>query len=274
VFLNNRYYNPTLGVFLSVDPLVSATGDPYLYAGGNPTTLSDPNGLWPCISCAWDGATDAVSGAVGAVVDAGASVVSGAYNRTSTLVTYEFDATVRRASNPLQSTWDFFSGTTEIEQFSALETIVFDDARLYKNGRYCGQEAECFTGSDAFGGAADATTTGHTIRISGTKSPSKTLVAHEMQHVYDIESVGGVGFYASYGAFSVACGCYRDNPWEKRAYSITNNYPQEKPSGLFGQWTSSMWSWLTGGGASLVGPTVGAGSSSPPGFTRSRLRPY
>lgn len=45
VFLNNRYYDPTTGVFLSVDPLVATTGDPYLYANGNPTTLSDPLGL-------------------------------------------------------------------------------------------------------------------------------------------------------------------------------------------------------------------------------------
>ena len=43
--LNNRYYDPTVGVFISVDPLVSATGNPYLYAGGNPTTRSDPSGL-------------------------------------------------------------------------------------------------------------------------------------------------------------------------------------------------------------------------------------
>ncbi len=42
-YLNNRYYDPTLGVFLSLDPLVSATGDPYLYAAGNPTRLSDLN---------------------------------------------------------------------------------------------------------------------------------------------------------------------------------------------------------------------------------------
>ena len=42
VFLNNRYYDPTLGVFLSVDPLVSKTGTPYLYAAGNPATLADP----------------------------------------------------------------------------------------------------------------------------------------------------------------------------------------------------------------------------------------
>jgi hypothetical protein len=46
-YLNNRYYDPQLGVFLSVDPLVATTGDPYLYANGNPTTLSDPTGLMP-----------------------------------------------------------------------------------------------------------------------------------------------------------------------------------------------------------------------------------
>ena len=46
-YLNNRYYDPTIGVFLSVDPLVGKTGQPYLYANGNPTTLSDPSGLDP-----------------------------------------------------------------------------------------------------------------------------------------------------------------------------------------------------------------------------------
>jgi len=45
VFLNNRYYDPTTGTFLSVDPLVAKTGQAYLYAAGNPTTLSDPSGL-------------------------------------------------------------------------------------------------------------------------------------------------------------------------------------------------------------------------------------
>jgi RHS repeat-associated protein len=47
-YLNNRYYDPTVGVFLSVDPLVTSTGDPYLYGHGNPVTLSDPSGLEPC----------------------------------------------------------------------------------------------------------------------------------------------------------------------------------------------------------------------------------
>ena len=45
VFLNNRYYDPATGVFVSVDPLVGRTGTPYLYANGNPSTFSDPNGL-------------------------------------------------------------------------------------------------------------------------------------------------------------------------------------------------------------------------------------
>jgi len=47
VFLNNRYHDPTTGAFASVDPLVAKTGQPYLYANGNPTTLSDPSGLDP-----------------------------------------------------------------------------------------------------------------------------------------------------------------------------------------------------------------------------------
>jgi RHS repeat-associated protein len=47
-YLNNRYQDPVTGVFLSVDPLVGKTGQAYLYASGNPTTLSDPTGLEPC----------------------------------------------------------------------------------------------------------------------------------------------------------------------------------------------------------------------------------
>lgn len=56
IYLNNRYHDPTLGVFISVDPLVQMTGEPYIYASGNPTTLSDPSGLEPCPldGCKWE----------------------------------------------------------------------------------------------------------------------------------------------------------------------------------------------------------------------------
>jgi RHS repeat-associated protein len=46
-YLHHRFYEPATGVFTTVDPLVASTGTPYLYANGNPTTLSDPNGLDP-----------------------------------------------------------------------------------------------------------------------------------------------------------------------------------------------------------------------------------
>ncbi len=48
-YLNNRHYDPALGSFLSVDPLVSTTGEPYVYGSANPVTLSDPDGLMPCV---------------------------------------------------------------------------------------------------------------------------------------------------------------------------------------------------------------------------------
>ncbi|MDJ0770486.1 MAG: RHS repeat-associated core domain-containing protein [Ilumatobacter sp.] len=48
VCLNNRHHDPTLGQFISVDPLVTQTSEPYIYASGNPITWSDPSGLETC----------------------------------------------------------------------------------------------------------------------------------------------------------------------------------------------------------------------------------
>lgn len=45
IYLRARYYDPASGQFLSRDPLVVATRDPYGYADGNPVTSSDPSGL-------------------------------------------------------------------------------------------------------------------------------------------------------------------------------------------------------------------------------------
>jgi RHS repeat-associated protein len=44
VYLLHRYYDPSTGQFLSVDPLVDVTGQPYAYAGGDPVNRSDPRG--------------------------------------------------------------------------------------------------------------------------------------------------------------------------------------------------------------------------------------
>ena len=47
-YLRARYYDPTTGQFLTVDPLVTTTNAPYTYAGDNPVNGSDPSGL--CVS--------------------------------------------------------------------------------------------------------------------------------------------------------------------------------------------------------------------------------
>jgi len=41
----HRYYDPTVGQFISPDPLVQETGDLYGYAGGDPVNSDDPSGL-------------------------------------------------------------------------------------------------------------------------------------------------------------------------------------------------------------------------------------
>ncbi len=49
IYLVNRYYDPSTGQFLSVDPLVGVTDQPYQYVGGDPVNGSDPLGLWWCM---------------------------------------------------------------------------------------------------------------------------------------------------------------------------------------------------------------------------------
>jgi RHS repeat-associated protein len=46
VYLINRYYDPTTGQFLTVDPLVDETGQAYAYVGDEPVNRSDPSGQY------------------------------------------------------------------------------------------------------------------------------------------------------------------------------------------------------------------------------------
>ena len=46
LYMVNRYYDPTVGQFISVDPAVSSTNQPYVFVGGDPINQADPLGLW------------------------------------------------------------------------------------------------------------------------------------------------------------------------------------------------------------------------------------
>jgi RHS repeat-associated protein len=75
VYMRAREYDPATAQFLTVDPLVSATHEPYVYGGDNPLTYRDRSGLGieeileggsgiPCPWCsAAEGAAEALEGA-------------------------------------------------------------------------------------------------------------------------------------------------------------------------------------------------------------------
>ena len=44
IYLLSRYYDPSMDRFLSVDPKVSTTNSPYMFAGGDPVNAYDPSG--------------------------------------------------------------------------------------------------------------------------------------------------------------------------------------------------------------------------------------
>ena len=61
----NRYYDPTTDQFMSVDPQVATTGQPYVFTNDNPLNATDPLGLMKCqwwnMSCHVASTYDAVA---------------------------------------------------------------------------------------------------------------------------------------------------------------------------------------------------------------------
>jgi RHS repeat-associated protein len=48
IYLRARYYDPATGQFVTADPMVDTTRQPYAYAAGDPVNAVDPTGADPC----------------------------------------------------------------------------------------------------------------------------------------------------------------------------------------------------------------------------------
>jgi trimeric autotransporter adhesin len=62
IYLINRYYDPQAGQFISLDPAISQTIQPYAYADGNPVSVTDPTGL--CGFLSWCAVVAFIAGGV------------------------------------------------------------------------------------------------------------------------------------------------------------------------------------------------------------------
>ncbi|MGE3793862.1 MAG: RHS repeat-associated core domain-containing protein [Dehalococcoidia bacterium] len=102
-FLRARYYDPTLGRFISRDPLLF--DQRYVYAGSNPLLFIDPSGLCSALDlldCGWQ-----VAQAIQSTVDGGESTVEGVGDAVGTAIgdgyelLYELEAASAEGSAPL-----------------------------------------------------------------------------------------------------------------------------------------------------------------------------
>jgi RHS repeat-associated protein len=75
VYLRARDYDPATGQFLTVDPAVDATRQPYAYVGNNPVMLTDPTGLADWWDVAHYDAGNWQDAAAGLAAFAGAALV-------------------------------------------------------------------------------------------------------------------------------------------------------------------------------------------------------
>jgi RHS repeat-associated protein len=75
LYLQARYYDPSTGQFLSLDPAVDLTGEPYGYAADNPLNASDPTGLSWWSPLTWNKTLRTVVGTAATVVGLGLAVV-------------------------------------------------------------------------------------------------------------------------------------------------------------------------------------------------------
>ena len=162
-------------------------------------------------------------------------------DRGSTYVQYLVQSSSRRANNPLQTIWDTVTLTTAAETVSAWEAIVVEDGELVMDDKYCGREFECiqgvYTTNESDG---SAWTIGHTARYKTDGDLEVGTVIHELDHTYNFENFGGVGFGGRYLGEYVVCRsfgggddpCYQGISFERHARDRSDGH---EPRGILSE---------------------------------------
>jgi RHS repeat-associated protein len=98
IYLRARTYDPTTAQFLTVDPLLMLTGEPYGYAGSNPLANGDPAGL-----SFWSTLGQVVSvGTVCLLTEGGACLVAGLSDLDANVVSNDIHAVVEPCSASIE----------------------------------------------------------------------------------------------------------------------------------------------------------------------------
>lgn len=245
----SRFYDPLVARFIQPDSIVPGATDPQNLnrdsnVGNNPVTFNDPTGHCKWYLACLDETDDVVAGGAGLIADGagatadlatdvgefvvdevivdgyhtGVDIAEGAVDRGTTYTAYQASEWWRRAKDPGQTIHDLATGTFFVEEAAAAYIIGVDNADLYWDGAYCGEHGACFTGLDGL--PSRGITLGHTV-LFRSQDPDAGLIAHEFQHVFDIETVDSVVFHSTYFGEDLArwATVGGDNFWDVRAYN-------------------------------------------------------
>ena len=145
-----RYYDPSTGQFLSVDPLVDETAQPYAYAGDNPVGAVDPSGAAVELGGGSDGLPNPGSLCAGSLAPGGIADCIGSY------------LTLYGGLTPVEAAAITGNAQVESADFNSYD-ITHDTCYLYH-----GQE-DCAGGLLQWGSVGQLQSYGHT---AGTSLPS------------------------------------------------------------------------------------------------------
>jgi RHS repeat-associated protein len=149
IYLRARVYDPATAQFITVDPLAGITGEPYVYAGDNPTTLADPGGMFFGIS-----GTPSFSEIGHTVTHAVVERANWAYNHSGEIATVASVASVIPGVDVVAAPVALIAGAVHTYQNvneGNYVAAVFDTAGLFAGGLAMGARAESATWNEMAG---------------------------------------------------------------------------------------------------------------------------